>query len=232
MLFGNRYKSFLIAFAICSVCTFAAPAQSRNADAGSNGQLSPERSPISQVDMRRSQSSANSLAATRPMAFDNPSAVYRLGAGDIVRIELKNTSAGSRYVKVGPDGRINFPLAGEDLIAAGMTIGQLEEMLGRSIKLFAQPKVKAEVIEYTSHVISIAGLVDQPGQQQIQRDAIPFYVVRAGVVMDRRATHVRIIRDLSLVAEEYGLADAELGNVLVYPGDTVEFIDHAGLTKN
>ena len=156
---------------------------------------------------------------------EDPTSVYRVGVNDIIRIDIRNARGGLSYVKVASDGGIDFPLAGDNLIVSGKTPTEIEALLKSGIKLFADPQIKVEVREFASHIISITGLVDQPGEQQIQRDALPFYVVRAGVVLNPRTTSVRIIRAMSGNSTPYLLSDSILDNILVYPGDTVEFFD-------
>ena len=64
-----------------------------------------------------------------------------------------------------------------------------------------------------------------PGEQQIQRDAVPFYVIRAMTGIDPRADRVRITRAVSAKTDEFALNDRSLDAVLVYPGDSIEFAD-------
>lgn len=154
----------------------------------------------------------------------HPSTIYRIGSGDLLKIDLKNSIIGVHHVKVRADGCIDFELAGEGVCVAGSTVDEAAAILRRAIKLFADPQISVEVREFASHVITISGLVEQPGQQQIQRDAVPFFVVRAGVVLNSAARSVRVIRNASERVESFDLTDAKLGNMYIFPGDTVEFL--------
>ena len=154
----------------------------------------------------------------------HPSTIYRIGSGDLLKIDLKNSIIGVHHVKVRADGCIDFQLAGEGVCVAGSTVDEAAAMLRRAIKLFADPQISVEVREFASHVITISGYVEQPGQQQIQRDAVPFFVVRAGVVLNSAARSVRVIRNASERAESFDLTDANLGDLYIFPGDTVEFL--------
>lgn len=153
----------------------------------------------------------------------HPSTLYRIGAHDLLKIEIVNANVRPRILRVGGDGCIVFPLAGEDVCIAGKTAGEAEAQIASAIKLFERTAIKIEVLDRTSHVVNIAGLVDQPGEQQIMRDAVPFFVVRAGLTLNRAAKGVRIVRNASEVTEDFALSDARLNEVFVYPGDTVEF---------
>jgi protein involved in polysaccharide export with SLBB domain len=168
---------------------------------------------------------SGSLASTgaASLVSTDPTAVYRIGVKDIVRIDLQNVPGAPKFLRVQADGTIDFPLAGENVAIAGKTPAEAEKMIVQSIKLVNNARVTVRVREYASHIVSVWGLVDQPGEQQIQRDAVPFYVIRAGTTIDSRADRVRINRGSSTMTEEYQLSDVRLGTVLIYPGDSIEF---------
>lgn len=168
--------------------------------------------------------------STVAVAAEDPAAVYRIGVSDLIRIDLKNSGASARYLRVGGDGRIDFPIAGENIIAAGKTVKELEFQLRNSIKIYSDPAIKVEVREFASHLVTIQGMIEQPGIQQIQRDALPFYVLRAGVELVPGANAVRIIRGVSGVTEEFSLTEEKLSSILIYAGDSVEFFSTRGLT--
>ena len=58
-----------------------------------------------------------------------PTTIYKVGAGDVLFINLKNAGQGSGYHTVRQNGTIDFPLAGDDLIVADQTVSDIEEML-------------------------------------------------------------------------------------------------------
>ncbi|MBX7054631.1 MAG: polysaccharide biosynthesis/export family protein [Pyrinomonadaceae bacterium] len=153
----------------------------------------------------------------------HPSMLYHIGPFDQVKISLLNANFAPRVLRVNGEGCINYPLAGEKVCLAGLTPPAAEHSLSAAIKLFDNTVVKIEILEYASHVINITGSVAQPGEQQITRDAVPFFVVRAGVLLDPQATSVRVIRNASQVTAEFRLSDPALSEIYIYPGDTVEF---------
>lgn len=171
---------------------------------------------------RKSQSGSSETPAVASATVD-PSTIYRIGANDVLRIKLLNSNGGQWYVKVGNNGCVDFQLTGKVVCFGGKTTVEAAKLLEGTIKLFAIPSVKVEVLEFASHVITILGLVEQPGEQQIQRDAVPFFVVRAGLVLGAAAASVRIGRNGSDIFESYRLNDEALAAVYVYPGDIVEF---------
>jgi len=152
-----------------------------------------------------------------------PTAVYRVDAGDVLFIDLQNATLGSRYCDVRVDGTIDFPLAGEKLIAVGKTVEEIEAMLISGIKLFAEPKVRVEVREYRSHKVAIAGISDQ-NELTLEREAMPFYAVRSKITSSHTATKIIIKRTPQAQQESYDLADPATGEILIYPGTSIEFL--------
>ncbi|MBK8467181.1 MAG: polysaccharide biosynthesis/export family protein [Chloracidobacterium sp.] len=153
-----------------------------------------------------------------------PTEIYKVGIGDVLLINLKNSPQGSRYCTVRSDGTINFPLAGEGLIAAGQTVEVIEEMLASGITLFPDPQIEVRVREFGSHKITISGLVENPGEKNLQREAMPLYAIRSEAVVSPKATKALIRRAPLVKLESYDLENAETDNVLIYPGNSVEFI--------
>ncbi len=167
-----------------------------------------------------------------PNISTEPTQIYRIGAGDLLSIDIKNVPGQAKFVRVRVDGTIDFPLAGEDLIIEGKTSNEAETLIAGRVKLVADANVTVHVREYTSHIVSVWGLVDRPGEQQIQRDAIPFFVIRAGTGIDSRADRVRITRISSTKTVEFALSDNKLGSVLIYPGDSIEFAGDGGKSND
>ncbi len=153
-----------------------------------------------------------------------PSEIYKVGIGDVLFVNLKNSAQGSRYCTVREDGTIDFPLAGENLIVADQMVDDIEEMLASGVTLFPDPQIEVKVREYSSHKITVSGMVDNPGDKSLQREAIPLFVIRSEAVVSPKATRVVIKRAPLLKLESYDLRAADTDNVLIYPGNTVEFI--------
>lgn len=167
-------------------------------------------------------SAGKGLDTIRTAGMD-PTSIYRIGIDDILAIEIASVPAPAKSVKVRTDGTIDFPLAGGDIVVAGKTPREAASAIAGLVKLVAQPRVTVRIREYGSHSVNVWGLVEQPGEQQIQRDAVPFYVIRAGLTADPRAKKVRITRSASGNLYEYALSDPRLGDMLIYPGDSIEF---------
>lgn len=152
-----------------------------------------------------------------------PTEIYKVGIGDVLFVNLKNSTRGSRFCVVQADGTIDFPLAGENLIAADRTVDSIEKILAASITLFSDPRIEVKVREYASHKIAVSGMVENPGDKSLRREAIPLFVIRSEAVVSLKATRVLIKRSRLGVLESYELRDADTDNVLIYSGDAIEF---------
>jgi len=168
------------------------------------------------------------IAKTADIRSQPPSAIYKIGVGDVLYVNLKNSAQASGYYTVRPDGTIDFPLAGDHVVVAEQTIDAVEESLVSGITLFPDPQVEVKVRQYGSHQIKVSGLVDNAGEKNLQREAIPIFVIKADAIVSQKATKVLITRAPLLKAEAYDLRDAATDNVLVYPGNSVEFAGDIG----
>ena len=177
-------------------------------------------------DAAAMQNAARSGTASKPEP--RPADVYRIGVNDLVRIELVDVPGVPKTLRVRTDGTIDFPLAGGDIDVAGKTIAEVESLLTGAVKLVNAPKIKLKVCEFISHTVSVWGLVNQPGEHQIQRDAVPFYVLRAMAGVDPRAVRVRITHASTAATDELLLTDAALDTLFIFPGDSIEFLEKSG----
>jgi len=149
--------------------------------------------------------------------------VYKVGPGDVLFIDLTNSQNGKGYYSVLEDGTVDFGLSGEKIIVNGKTPDEIARVLESRITLYRDPRVEVRVREFASHNITVSGLVSNGGRQYIQREAVPLYVVRAQADVNSRATKV-IIRSRTLgVATTYDLNSAVTENILIRPGDDIEF---------
>jgi polysaccharide biosynthesis/export protein len=151
-----------------------------------------------------------------------PTETYKVGAGDILFINLQNAGKASTYYTVLNDGTIDYPLAGSMVFVGGMTVEEIEDLLRDKIRLYENPQVSVKVREYASHPISVLGLVERTGEKNIQREAVPLFVVKAEAVVQPKATHAQIKR-ANAQTETLALKDPKSDEVLIFPGDIIEF---------
>lgn len=164
-----------------------------------------------------------SAATDRSTSF-SATDIYRIGSGDVIFINITNSLTGKGYYQVRPDGTIDFPLAGERVIASGKTADAVARMLESSITLYRQPKVEVRIREYASHRVTLLGLVSNGGTRFIQREALPFYVICADAGINPAAKKVAIRDGRSKVITTYDLRHPDTANIVINAGDEMEFI--------
>lgn len=95
---------------------------------------------------------------------------YRVGAGDIIDIDVFQADELDRTVRVRPDGTISFPLLGV-LPVAGETTAELEDSLAARLSesYLNDPQISVFVKEYRAHAVSVLGQVHEPGVRYLRQ---------------------------------------------------------------
>lgn len=149
--------------------------------------------------------------------------IYLVGAGDVLFINLRNAPNAAGYYTVRSDGTIDFPLAGENPSVVHKTIEQIEDLLSAATTVYSNPLIEVRIREYASHKITVLGMAERVGETSLQREAMPLFAIRAQALVSPAATKTNIRRGDLTTVEAYDLRDERTGDVLVYPGDSVEF---------
>jgi protein involved in polysaccharide export with SLBB domain len=169
-----------------------------------------------------------------------PSSVYRVGVGDILDIRLVN-GMGKDFTlfTVLTNGTIDYPLAGEPVSVLNLTTDEIAARLSAALKrrgIFDRAQFQIGVRDYTSHTVLVSGLVEQPGQKVLRREAVPIYVVLAEAFPRADAGRVVIISRATGGTKTLDLSDSASLNELVSSGDVInvqprpqEFFYIAGL---
>jgi polysaccharide export outer membrane protein len=90
-------------------------------------------------------------------------AEYKIGAQDVLRIDVWKEPEISRTAPVRPDGRISLPLI-NDVQAAGLTAAQLAAVIADGLrKYITNPQVTVGVTEINSRRVYVTGEVTRPG---------------------------------------------------------------------
>lgn len=177
----------------------------------------------------------SAVAAAPPVAApaegharnEGPVGTYRVGPGDVLQIKLLNAPVRNQRMlyDVLKDGQLDYPLAGPPQQVVGLTTDEIAARLTASpmLRLVSEAAhVLVGVHEYASHVITINGLVNDPGEKVLQREAIPLYVVLAAAQPQPEAGQVRIVSAKTgprTVA--YDPSGGGAMSMLIYPGDEV-----------
>lgn len=125
-----------------------------------------ESAPAATLD-DRSQQLQQLESAAKP-APQLPSDAYRIGAGDLLEINVLEAPELNRQLRVSAGGEISVPPVGT-VKSAGLSPQQLEvvlqELFRRSV--LNDPHVTVFVREMQSHPVSVTGAVKKPGVFQI-----------------------------------------------------------------
>jgi len=105
----------------------------------------------------KSEPAANSTASVAP------DAEYKIGAQDVIRIDVWKEPDISRTIPVRPDGKISLPLL-NDVQASGLTAIELATSLHESLsKYLTNPQVTVTVTEINSRRVYLTGEVNKAG---------------------------------------------------------------------
>jgi polysaccharide export outer membrane protein len=97
-------------------------------------------------------------------AGTTPSSDFRLGAGDVLLVTVWKQPALSMQLPVGPDGVMNYPLAGR-IAVAGKTLSEVEAALTEGLsRELRDVVVNVSLTEVRSYRIYVLGEVLRPGE--------------------------------------------------------------------
>lgn len=132
------------------------------------GMPAPVSQPSDSGVFRPAASEAGQVAGAPSAAQQQPipglGKEYRVGANDLLDIEVLNLDNGKRTVRVNAAGYITLPLIGP-VIVAGLTQQQVEAHVASLYgeKYLQNPQVSVFIREFTTERITIDGAVSKPG---------------------------------------------------------------------
>ena len=154
-----------------------------------------------------------------------PTAIYRVGVGDVLDIRLVNgTARDSTLYTILSGGMLDYPLAGDPVSVGGLTTEEVGARLATELKrrgIFDRAQFNVSVRDYTSHTVHVSGLVDQPGAKVLRREAVPLYVVLTEALPRADAGRAVIISRATGTTRTVDLSDGDALNQLVAAGDVV-----------
>ena len=120
--------------------------------------------------------------------------VYRIGSGDVVRVEVFGRPEVSGKHVVGPDGNITVPIVG-DIALGDRTRDEGRTLLDQQLRqFFTRPYVTLAVDEYTSNQVTVLGRVERAGMQKFPHPpTLAEVLAGAGAmpILDKQATLTR-----------------------------------------
>ena len=168
------------------------------------------------------RSAATTERAVAASADADPSAVYRVGPGDVLEVRAPGVQTRTTAYKVTPTGMLDYPRLGTPLKVSGLTTDEIAALLRAELKrrdVTAAPEVG--VTEYASHAIIVSGLVKDPGTKILRREGVPLYVIVAHAQPLPEAGRVLVVSQATGRTTAVSLSDADAMNMLVRPGDVL-----------
>jgi polysaccharide export outer membrane protein len=160
---------------------------------------------------------------------------YRLGASDVVDVEVYGLPELTRQLRVNSRGMITLPILGP-IRAAGKTVAELEDEITTLLAedLLQDPQVTVFVSAYTSQKITIEGAVAKPGIYPLSGNTslLQAIVIAGGVSEVANPKGIIIFRviDGKRMAAVFDLDQIRGGNAedpRIY-GDDLIVIDRSG----
>ena len=158
---------------------------------------------------------------------------YKIGVGDLLKIEVVGRPDLSGQMEVGIDGRITLPVVGA-VKASDRTTTELSNDLSRRISLVQRvsPEVIVSVLEYRSRKVFVLGSVLIPGTYSIGSTSMSVWDAIAeagGPTEDANLSAVEVIpgdtspgHELRTVDVATAIREGKLDEMEpVHPGDTV-----------
>lgn len=177
----------------------------------------------------------NYLDAEALAAFEAPAdPVYRLGAGDLLTVEVWGRPEVSGAHVVGPDGQISLPLTGPIRIAEITREEAAGEIRQALADYYLRPSVVLRIDQYTANRVTVLGRVQNPGSIHFdEQPTLLEALAKAGSlpVIDKEATLTRaaIFRGREQVAwidlRQLLNRVNPAYNVRLHPGDLVYIPD-------
>jgi len=157
--------------------------------------------------------------------------IYRLNAGDKLRIDIWQEENLRAEVMILPDGMINFPLVGA-VSAAGKTTTELAELLKQKLADFIPgPEVNVALVTLEGNVVYVIGEVIKPGPYIMSKNVniVQALSMAGGLTPFAAKNDIHVVRkdrDNHTVSIPFRYADVEDGDkldsiILLQSGDTV-----------
>jgi protein involved in polysaccharide export with SLBB domain/Flp pilus assembly protein TadD len=163
------------------------------------------------------------LGSTRAASDDLAlTSIYKIGVGDVLDIRLLNsTTTRSTLYTVVDGGLIDFPIAGVPISVAGLTVDEVQARIASELKRRAvEAHLSVGVRQYASHTLIITGLIGNPGNKILRREAVPLYVIMADAQPRVDAGRVAIMR-AGATEQILDLSVPGTLNFTVRPGDVI-----------
>ena len=153
---------------------------------------------------------------------------FRIGAEDILDVQVWKNAELSRVVPVRPDGKISLPLV-NDIQAAGLTASELRVQVTQRLSEFIpSPEVSVIVREVHSPKVAVVGNVKMPGHFEMKSAATVLDLLARAQGLTEFADRGRIVilrqngTGTTRIPFNYSkVANSEQENFYMRPGDVI-----------
>ncbi|HEX2082237.1 MAG TPA: polysaccharide biosynthesis/export family protein [Xanthomonadaceae bacterium] len=162
---------------------------------------------------------------------------YRIGPGDLLKVQVFQVEDLDRDVRVDNAGRVSLPLIGS-VQAAGLSVAQLQDQVAARYRerYLRDPQVTVSLQESPAQRVTVGGEVTEPGVYPM---GAPHLTLQQAVAMGRGITNVANPRNVivfRIVGGERQFArfdlkriqEGELDDPDIYGGDII-VVDRSGL---
>jgi polysaccharide biosynthesis/export protein len=180
-------------------------------------------------DATTQKTKATGAAPTAPQVQAND-AEYKIGAQDVLRIDVWKEEQLTRTVPVRPDGKVTLPLL-NDVQAAGLTPMQLAGVLSEGLKKYINsPQVTVTITEINSKRIYVTGEVSRAGAFALLPNMTVLQALSSsgGFSQFAKLKNIYVLRveDGKQVKHPFNYKEAVNGknpeqNILLEPGDVI-----------
>jgi polysaccharide export outer membrane protein len=217
--FSNKVFSILFALLIAWVLGFSAAAQNQPANP-------PEKTTAPQIFPSAVPTPSEPTTSKTPAeSISN----LRLGAGDLLDVNVYNVPELSTKSRVGNSGDVYLPLI-DYVHLAGLTIEEAQALIEKRLSdggFVKSPHVTLFVNEYTSQGANVLGEVTKPGVYQVMGEPrLVDLISAAGGFTDRAGKSITIShrnqddKPVTVPLKRNSTEDAA-ANITVSPGDTI-----------
>ena len=147
-------------------------------------------------------SKSNETRRNEPSQGSTPNAGYRIGANDVIRLQVYGEDALTTETRVSGDGKISVPLLGV-LEIKGLTVKETEELIAKRLAdgYLKNPRVVIYIAKYRNFFVS--GEVKSPGGYPYEEGLTVLKAVTLAGGFTNRAAEGRVkIKRMKGVEEE------------------------------
>ena len=142
-------------------------------------------------NLRAGSNSSETRGNTSPSQGSTPTPSYRLGANDVIKVQVYGEDALTTETRVGGDGKISVPLLGV-LEVKGLTVKETAELIAKRLAdgFLKNPRVVIYITKYRNFFVS--GEVKNPGGYPYEEGLTVLKAVTLAGGFTNRASEGRI----------------------------------------